>query len=159
MSSLCSPQEKSEGYSFLWLFYVDANKKRTKFEKNEFLLDYLNIYWIYFYWTGAFRLYDVDNDGFITRDEMYNIVDAIYQMVVSRFFSIFFSRIINKSWWIIWKKKKNRISHRINKNENQIFPLLLFRVSSHSRKMKIHRRNVWIKYSIKWIKITMINWH
>nr|XP_014285723.1 frequenin-1-like [Halyomorpha halys] len=29
----------------------------------------------------AFRLYDVDNDGFITRDEMYNIVDAIYQMV------------------------------------------------------------------------------
>lgn len=33
--------------------------------------------------TGAFRLYDVDNDGFITRDEMYNIVDAIYQMVVS----------------------------------------------------------------------------
>ncbi|PSN29805.1 Frequenin-1, partial [Blattella germanica] len=32
----------------------------------------------------AFRLYDVDNDGFITRDEMYNIVDAIYQMVVSK---------------------------------------------------------------------------
>ncbi|XP_048005381.1 frequenin-2 [Cydia fagiglandana] len=29
----------------------------------------------------AFRLYDVDNDGYITRDEMYNIVDAIYQMV------------------------------------------------------------------------------
>jgi len=37
--------------------------------------------------TGAFRLYDVDNDGFITRDEMYNIVDAIYQMVVSASFS------------------------------------------------------------------------
>lgn len=33
--------------------------------------------------SGAFRLYDVDNDGFITREEMYNIVDAIYQMVVS----------------------------------------------------------------------------
>lgn len=33
--------------------------------------------------AGAFRLYDVDNDGYITRDEMYNIVDAIYQMVVS----------------------------------------------------------------------------
>jgi len=33
--------------------------------------------------TGAFKLYDVDNDGFITRTEMYNIVDAIYQMVVS----------------------------------------------------------------------------
>lgn len=35
------------------------------------------------FFSGAFRLYDVDNDGFITRDEMYNIVDAIYQMVVS----------------------------------------------------------------------------
>ena len=33
--------------------------------------------------TGAFRLYDVDNDGYITRQEMYDIVDAIYQMVVS----------------------------------------------------------------------------
>ncbi|KYN27137.1 Frequenin-1 [Trachymyrmex cornetzi] len=33
----------------------------------------------------AFRLYDVDNDGFITRDEMYNIVDAIYQMVSNYF--------------------------------------------------------------------------
>jgi Ca2+-binding EF-hand superfamily protein len=32
---------------------------------------------------GAFRLYDVDNDGYITRQEMYDIVDAIYQMVVS----------------------------------------------------------------------------
>ncbi|KAG0422619.1 hypothetical protein HPB47_001578 [Ixodes persulcatus] len=31
--------------------------------------------------AGAFKLYDVDNDGFITRDEMYNIVDAIYQML------------------------------------------------------------------------------
>ncbi|OXA38972.1 Frequenin-1 [Folsomia candida] len=30
----------------------------------------------------AFRLYDVDNDGYITRDEMYNIVEAIYQMVI-----------------------------------------------------------------------------
>jgi len=29
----------------------------------------------------AFKLYDVDNDGYITRNEMYNIVDAIYQMV------------------------------------------------------------------------------
>jgi len=29
----------------------------------------------------AFRLYDVDNDGYITRKEMYDIVDAIYQMV------------------------------------------------------------------------------
>lgn len=35
------------------------------------------------YLLGAFRLYDVDNDGYITREEMYNIVDAIYQMVVS----------------------------------------------------------------------------
>lgn len=55
------------------------------------LLDYFHwkkgkktLYFLYcVYSTGAFRLYDVDNDGFITRDEMYNIVDAIYQMVVS----------------------------------------------------------------------------
>lgn len=31
--------------------------------------------------SGAFKLYDVDNDGYITREEMYNIVDAIYQML------------------------------------------------------------------------------
>lgn len=37
------------------------------------------------YFSGAFRLYDVDNDGYITREEMYNIVDAIYQMVVCIF--------------------------------------------------------------------------
>ncbi|XP_076314945.1 frequenin-1-like [Tachypleus tridentatus] len=29
----------------------------------------------------AFKLYDVDNDGYITREEMYSIVDAIYEML------------------------------------------------------------------------------
>lgn len=46
------------------------------------LIKFLKV--ILFLISGAFRLYDVDNDGFITRDEMYNIVDAIYQMVVSK---------------------------------------------------------------------------
>ncbi|XP_013774844.1 frequenin-1-like [Limulus polyphemus] len=32
----------------------------------------------------AFKLYDVDNDGYITREEMYSIVDAIYQMMGSK---------------------------------------------------------------------------
>lgn len=37
----------------------------------------------------------MDNDGFITRDEMYNIVDAIYQMVVSEILpQIYISNIL-----------------------------------------------------------------
>ncbi len=31
--------------------------------------------------SGAFSLYDVDKDGFITKEEMANIVDAIYSMI------------------------------------------------------------------------------
>ncbi|UYV69368.1 NCS1 [Cordylochernes scorpioides] len=34
--------------------------------------------------AGAFKLYDVDNDGSITREEMYNIVEAIYEMLGSQ---------------------------------------------------------------------------
>lgn len=31
------------------------------------------------HFAGAFSLYDVDKDGFITKDEMADIVDAIYR--------------------------------------------------------------------------------
>jgi hypothetical protein len=39
--------------------------------------------------SGAFSLYDLDRDGFITRPEMLKIVEAIYCMVVGILFCFF----------------------------------------------------------------------
>nr|CAD7195986.1 unnamed protein product [Timema douglasi] len=83
----------------------------------------------------AFRLYDVDNDGFITRDEMYNIVDAIYQMVVRNIMSLLLSTLLLRTrlvlgveiqtryqqpigviWFKSWAEKVIRVGERENQD-------------------------------------------
>ncbi len=68
----------------IWTRNFNVNIFKSNFFRHEF-----EIFWNFkrnSISAGAFKLYDVDNDGFITRTEMYNIVDAIYQMVVRPIF-------------------------------------------------------------------------
>ncbi|WAR31283.1 NCS1-like protein, partial [Mya arenaria] len=46
-----------------------------------YLQEFEAIYQQFFPHGRAFSLYDVDSDGFITRTEMIEIIDAIYNMV------------------------------------------------------------------------------
>ena len=43
---------------------------------------YIYIY-IYILVLVAFRLYDLDRDGYVSRDELLRIVDALYRMVLT----------------------------------------------------------------------------
>ena len=38
---------------------------------------------MHYYITGSFKLYDINHDGYISKEEMMAIVDSIYKMVVS----------------------------------------------------------------------------
>ncbi|XP_070532345.1 neuronal calcium sensor 1-like isoform X2 [Ptychodera flava] len=62
----------------------------------------------------AFRLYDLDNDGYITREEMLDIVDAIYRMVGNMVKlpeeENTPEKRVNKIFSIMDKNKNNRIT-------------------------------------------------
>lgn len=49
--------------------------------ENLSILLFVNLVCTYVFYLGAFRLYDIDDDGYITRDEMLRIIAAIYGMV------------------------------------------------------------------------------
>ena len=40
-------------------------------------------YSMHYYITGSFKLYDINHDGYISKEEVTTIVDAFYKMIVS----------------------------------------------------------------------------